>query len=142
MAIWQVDFHLIDAAGDLPETTDDGWMPPLLAGGQVQDARELLHDYLGPPWQMVEDWIVFGPENGSRVDVVFENPDTASVVIRFDARSEGEQFPTLMCKLAKKLSCVFFSPDLGSVIEADGVKLIAAIDNAHHASVMHGLKIR
>jgi hypothetical protein len=142
MAIWQVDFHLIHTAGDLPDTKNDGWLPPLLAGEQVRRAQEVLRDYLGQPWQMVEDWFVFGPENGSRVDVVFETPNTASIVVRFDARSDNEQFPTLMCRLADSLDCVFFSPDIGTIIAANGAELMAAIDAAHHASVMHGLKIK
>jgi hypothetical protein len=141
MAIWQVDLHLVHAADDLPDTTNDGWIPPLLSGHQLLQSRELLLEYLGNPWQMVEDWFVFGPENGSRVDVVFETKNTASVVIRFDARNDSEQFPTLMCRLAQKLNCMFFSPDTGTLVEADGATLIAAIDAAHNAMALRNLKI-
>lgn len=141
MAIWQVDLHLIRAADDLPDTTNDGWIPPLLSGHQALQARELLLEYLGNPWQMVEDWFVFGAENGSRVDVVFETKNTASVVVRFDARNDSEQFPTLMCGLAQKLNCMFFSPDTRTLVEADGATLIAAIDAAHNAMALRNLKI-
>ncbi|CAN7551778.1 hypothetical protein [Duganella sp. LjRoot269] len=142
MAIWQVDLHLIQTADDLPDTANDGWIPPLLAGDKLLQARELLLDYLGPPWQMVDEWFVFGPENGSRVDVVFETPSTAAVVVRFDARNDGIQFPALLCKLAQKLGCLFFSPDTGGLVEPDCETLVAAIDAAHNAAVLRGLKVK
>lgn len=141
MAIWQVDFHLIHAASRPPDTTHDGWAPPLLTAAQVTRAQELLIEYLGPPWLMVKDWLVYGPENGSRIDVVFEPLGTASVVFRFDARNDDVQLPSLACKLAKTLGCHFFSPDISGLIEPDSASLGFAIDKAHNTAVLRNLKI-
>jgi len=96
MAIWQVDMHVIHATDELHDTVSDGWQPPLLSGALVLRAQQMLTEYLGTPWTMVEDWIVFGPENGSRVDVVFEADKSASIGFRFDIRNEGIQFPGLI----------------------------------------------
>jgi hypothetical protein len=141
MAIWQVDMHVIHASDEPPNTINDGWQPPLLSGALLLQAQQMLTEYLGAPWTMVEDWVVFGPENGSRVDVVFETANSASIVVRFDVRNDGVQFPALICKLAQKLGCLLFSADLGSLIEPNGATLAVALDNAHNAAVLRNLNI-
>lgn len=141
MAIWQVDFHLVRASDDLPALPSDGWIPPLLPAPLVARARDQLSAYLGPPWTMAEDWVVFGPENGSRIDVAYEPHGMASVVIRFDVRNDGVQFPLLVCKMAKTLGCLLFSPDTGLIAEPDTASLVQATGAAHKAVVLRGLKI-
>lgn len=126
----------------LPNTAGDGWLPPLLSGAKIVQAQQILSEYFGSPWTMAEDWFVFGPENGSRVDVIFESENTGSITVRFDVRNEGVQFAALICRLAQDLRCLFFSADLCCLIEPNGATLAVALDSAQSAAVLRGLNIR
>lgn len=33
--MWQVNLHVIDAMGALPDTAGDGWLPPLLSRAKI-----------------------------------------------------------------------------------------------------------
>jgi|SRR5471030_1387829 len=141
MAIWQVDMHLVDTTDDPPEIVGDGWVPRLLSAQLARRAQLLLSEYLGPPWQMVEDWVVYGPENGSRVDVVCEPSGAASIVIRFDVRNDNIQFLALICRLARSLECAFFSSDTRVLAEPTETGLGKVIDAVHNAIVLRNLKM-
>lgn len=142
MALWQVDLHVIDVMDALPNTTGDGWLPPLLSAAKIVHAQQILSEYFGAPWTMADDWFVFGPENGSRVDVIFDSANAASIVARFDLRNEAAQFPALVCRLAQELRCLFFSADLCCLIEPNGATLGVAFDSVQSAAVLRGLNIR
>jgi len=71
MALWQFDLYFIPIGACLPDTTGEEWDEPGLALSQVRTVQEALAYYFGPPWVMLNDWLVFGPENGNRVDVSF-----------------------------------------------------------------------
>lgn len=128
MTNWQVDLHVIDATDAFPNTAGDGWLPPLLSRPKIVRAHQMLSEYFGSPWTIAEDWFAFGPENGSRVDMIFESTHTGSLVVRFDIRNDGVQFPALICRLAQELHCLFFSADLCCLIEPNGATLAVALD--------------
>lgn len=142
MAIWQVDLHLIRSNDELPDTLEAGWQPPVLDGSLLLQAQTFLSEYLGEPWSITEQWLVFGPQNGSRVDIVLDPTTAGKLVIRFDTRDDAVQFPALMCRLAQKLDCLFFSADLGCFVEPNGATLAIALDHAHNAMVLRNLNIR
>lgn len=141
MAIWQIDLQLVLDTDERPSSPDNGWVPSPLPGDLILTAFEFLSEPLGAPWPMVKDWLVFGPENGNRVDVVFEPTDTAIMVVRFDVRSEGGQFTTLICRLARKLGCMLYSADTGEILFPEETSLAAAVDNVRNVVVLRNLNM-
>jgi hypothetical protein len=119
MAVWQSDVYLISGVDNLPDITLDGWLPPVLDANRVLRAQQMLGGYLGPSWSVADDWFVFGPENGNRIDVIFSNASTATIVARFDRRNESVHFHGLVCRLGGELASLLFSPDLNAIIQPD-----------------------
>ncbi|MYM23249.1 hypothetical protein GTP46_11390 [Duganella sp. FT135W] len=117
MAPWQLDLYLFRNTETLPDVSSDGWLPPALNGSALLEAQKILRTYLGKPWPIAERWFVFGPEEGSRADVIFENETSAAVVVRLDMRNDSVQFGALACRLANELGCHFFLPTLEAVIQ-------------------------
>lgn len=58
---------------------------------------------------MLQDWLVFGPENGNRIDILFEGGVGAEVSVRCDVREEAPQFLVLVSDLVRFHGCRFFS---------------------------------
>jgi len=119
MALWQFDFYFIPIGAHLPDTTGEEWDEPGLALSKVRTVQEALAYYFGPPWVMLDDWLVFGPENGNRVDVHFDDDLSASIFVRCDIRTEAPQFLALIVELARKVECEFYSADSKGLISAD-----------------------
>lgn len=130
MALWQLDLYLYPSFKTLPDTSINGWVPPTLNGENLLDLQRVLRSYLGDPWHVMEHWCVFGPEEGSRADVIFESEKEAAVVIRLDMRNEDAQFAGLACRLAHQLNCQFFAPELDGVVEPHHHALRFAIADA------------
>lgn len=74
---------------------------------------------------MLFDWLVFGPENGKRIDDCFESDAAASMFVRCDVREEAPQFLVLFSKIAQLHNCLSFNPQSGRLI---GPKLEALSD--------------
>ena len=91
MAVWQFDLYFIARDASAPNMDAEGWDAPPLPLSIVYDVQTELANYLGPPWMMLPDWLVFGPERGNRVDTLFENEVEASVFVRCDVRDEAPQ---------------------------------------------------
>lgn len=138
MAIWQVDLQMIPmsdgVAGDFHNSEE---LP--LPISLVLQAQQRLSEYFGSPWLMLSDWLVYGPENGSRVDFVFISPHTASITVRFDMRSDAQQFLVLICRLAWHLGCRFYSADLKRTVEASEATVVEALVDAHNEAVLSNL---
>lgn len=117
MAAWQFDVYLIARSTSVPDLDAEYWETPSLSLTVVREIQEELAHYLGPPWQMLPEWIVFGPENGNRIDVVFETDDSGSVFVRCDLRQEAPQFLVLVCNLAHGQGCQLFNPKSRECIE-------------------------
>ena len=130
MALWQFDLYLFYEAENLPDTSVNGWTPPALTGSALLDARRMLLNYFGQPWSLAAHWFIFGPEEGSRVDVIFEDETTAAVIIRLDMRDESPQLCGLACRMAHELGCMLFAPDLSAIIQPHQHALRFAIADA------------
>jgi hypothetical protein len=88
--------------------------------------EELAH-YMGPPWLMMGDWLVFGPENGNRIDILFEDDVGAEVSVRCDVREEAPQFLVLISDLVRFQGYRFFSPSTREFIEPELELILEAI---------------
>jgi len=125
MAAWQFDFYIVDSE---PQEKGLGTGDsPLLPLALVYDVQEELAHYMGPPWMMLMDWLVFGAENGNRIDILFQTESTASIAVRCDIREEAPQFLTLVSDLTRFHGYRFFSPLTREFIEPDLEILLNAI---------------
>lgn len=126
MAAWQFDVYLIVRGASVPDLDAEYWETPSLPLAVVYEIQAELAHYLAPPWLMLPEWLVFGPENGNRIDVVFETDDSASIFVRCDLRQEAPQFLVLVCNLAHGHLCQLFNPQSREVIEPS----LGALENA------------
>jgi hypothetical protein len=127
MAAWQFDLYIVLSDAQPPLVSDEGWEPPPLPMHLVYSFQEELAHYLGPPWQMLNNWLVFGPENGNRIDILFESDEGAFVSVRCDVREEAPQFLVLVADLSRFHGCQFFSPNTREFIEPDLELVLDAI---------------
>lgn len=119
MAIWQFDLDMV--AG-----LQRGHLPPLL----TTQAVCALSDGFGASWQMLPDWLVYGEENGNRIDLVLCDEGGAEITARVDARSDADRFLRRLCGFAADLDCKLYSPELDKFV--DGT--MCALNEALQAS--------
>lgn len=109
MAVRQFDFFFIPNGAPPPNTSEESRDAPGIPLARTRQIQEVLVHYLGPPWMMLDDWVVFGPQEGNRVDVQFDDELLmASIFVRCDLRDDAPQFMTLIVDLACKFECKFF----------------------------------
>lgn len=94
MAIWQFD---VAFARGSAETV----FPAALRAR----ADEVLLSRFGAPWQMLERWLVYGAEEGNRLDLAWDEDGRFELSARIDARSEADAFLAQLCTLAVDLGC-------------------------------------
>lgn len=131
LAKWQIGVYFISGEESLPDVECDGWQPPAVSGAQILIAQEMLSRYFGVPWALAENWYVFGPERGNRIDLIFESESKAIIVTRFDARNDSMQFLELVCRLATELVCQLFLPELNAIIQPDRLPLRMALGDIY-----------
>lgn len=134
LAAWQATIYLIASGATWPDISQDGWQPPQLSGRKLLAAHEMVASYLGSPWEIADNWFVFGPEAGSRIDVIFASGSIATIAIRFDVRNASLQFQELVCRLARELGCELFSAELNAVIQPDWRPLQMALSEVSSAT--------
>jgi hypothetical protein len=117
----------MDYDAPAPRQTSEGWQPPPLPLSLVHKMQEELAHYMGPPWLMMGDWLVFGPENGNRIDILFEDDVGAEVSVRCDVREEAPQFLVLISDLVRFQGYRFFSPSTREFIEPELELILEAI---------------
>lgn len=126
MAVWQFDLYFIPRGSAAPVTSLPNWEPVLPAPLTYALQEDFVH-YLGCPWFMLPDWLVFGPENGNRIDFNFFDAGDAIVQVRLDTRNEAPQFVVLIADLAKLHGCVLFNAESGELVQADRDRLVDAL---------------
>jgi hypothetical protein len=130
MAIWQFDLSLVPRAGPMPWRVDEGHeVPPLQEAPAVQ-AHAWLCEHLGEPRVMLEDWLVFGEEQGNRVDFLFNEDGSANLTARIDARSQYEKFICGLCELTRISNCLLFSAEQWAAVEPSVAEVSAALERS------------
>lgn len=130
MAAWQFDLYFIARGAQAPNLDAKDWDAPPLPHSLVYNVQRQLAHYYGSPWFMLPDWLVFGPEKGNRVDILFENETDANVFVRCDIREEAPQFLVLVCGLAHSHGCSFYSTLNREILEPRLEVLVAAIEKS------------
>lgn len=125
MAIWQYDLFLVGEGSALPQPTDDGWALPQLTAASTLHAQRVLVGAMGYPWLMMEDWVVFGSEVGTRVDLLFDS-DKVEIRIRLVA-SATESELNAICSFVGELNERLFDPATHTLHKPDRISLASAL---------------
>jgi hypothetical protein len=139
VAIWQFDLFII-RPGSLPSLTDDGLDFPALPQELTASATQYLNANFATPFEMLPDWLVFGQENGNRVNASLEASFISELSIRIDARDINHTFIASVCEFTRLLNCVFFIPESKAVVEPTPELVLLALQNSRSAQFVKGPK--
>ncbi|HEX9173691.1 MAG TPA: hypothetical protein VF861_13605 [Telluria sp.] len=118
MAVWQYDLFIVVEGHALPLLTDDGWELPQLPAVSTLNAQGTLASSMGYPWLMMDDWVVFGNEESTRIDLMFDEADEVEIRIRLSA-SATETDLDAVCGFARGLRSKLFDPTTGALLQPD-----------------------
>jgi hypothetical protein len=96
MAIWQFDLSFVPKSGPMPWRVDDGHEVPSLDEMLTRRAEDWLAGRFGTPWLLMDDWLVFGEQNGHRVDLVRNEDGGCQLSARISALAEGVDFYSVL----------------------------------------------
>ena len=133
MAIWQFNLFIV-RPDSLPTLTDEGWDVPALPQELTAFAMQYLNGRFAVPFEMLPGWLVFGQENGNRVNASFEASVISELSVRIDARDPSTTFIANICELADSLNCVFFSPESRIFVEPVPESVLLAQQSSRSAS--------
>jgi hypothetical protein len=131
MAVWQFDLRIVprervrlflDADGDCVRDavldSVEWWRGEQLPVGWERQLESVLPR--SPSWD--NDWMVFGSEDGTRVDVLTDNGALQEVRLRVDARELDPALLERLMHFASSAGCRLVTPT-GRVIEPDAIAL-------------------
>lgn len=126
MAVWQYDLFLVGEGDALPLLTDDGWDLPQFPAASTLSAQRTLVGSMGYPWLMMDDWVVFGSENSTRIDLIFNGADEVEIRVRLDASATEAELDAI-CNFAGELGSRFFDPATGELLQPDRSSVASAL---------------
>lgn len=118
MAVWQYDLFLVDEGNALPLLMDDGWELPQLPAASTLNAQATLAGSMGHPWLMMDDWVVFGEERGTRIDLMFNVANEVEICVRLSASASAADLDAV-CGFACELHSKLFDPTTGVLLQPD-----------------------
>jgi hypothetical protein len=122
----QYDLFLIGEEDSLPLQTDGGWDLPALPAASTLRAQQTLAGSMGDPWLMMEDWVVFGREDSTRVDLIFGDTDKVEIHIRLDASAHESELVAI-CLFVGELNSRLFDPATCTLLQPDRISLATAL---------------
>jgi hypothetical protein len=133
MAIWQYDLFFVSGGDARPLLTDDGWDIPPLSAASTLRAQQALAGLMGYPWLMMDDWVVFGSEQGTRIDLNFNWPNEVEIRIRLDALATDPELDAV-CAFASELGGRLFDPKTGAFLQPDRSSVASALATSRAAA--------
>lgn len=133
MAIWQYDLFFIGGGEARPLLTDDGWDIPPLSAASTLRAQQALVGSMGHPWLMMDNWVVFGSEQGTRIDLIFEGPNEVEIRIRLDTSAPESELDAV-CAFASELGGRLFDPRTGAFLQPDLCSIASALATSRAAA--------
>ncbi|KFB67690.1 hypothetical protein [Candidatus Accumulibacter vicinus] len=127
MAAWQFDLFFVPENGPSPVLLNDSYDVPAVSIQQAARAKSHLTACFGTPQELMKDFFAYGHEQGNRVDIMFNDDESAEVKARIDARSDSEAFVQTICALANSLGCTLFSPEFACPIESNVLAVKSAL---------------
>ena len=133
MAAWQFDLSLMTEAAAMTSETEDGLDMQGLPLGEAPYIQESLITCFGQPWLMLEDWLVFGDDKGTRVDLIFDDTDIVDVHARLDASADNGKVLDILCAMAQQLGYRYFDVEGKQFIEPQKEALLQAMNSSRAA---------
>jgi hypothetical protein len=127
MATWQFDIQLVPAGQALKRQLDGSLEAQLLPFAHRSKAMGLLDELDLPSSPMTPGWLVYGDEDGNRVDLLATEDGLTEVSARIDTRVESDWWCEVVIDLAKALDCELLIAEAGCVIPADKDALVSAL---------------
>jgi len=130
MAVWQFNLFFLPRGLEIPALGAEGHfdIAPLPPGRYDLGMR--LTEQFGAPAQYCAGLLVWGIDEGDRVDVTFESRAVAEVYVRCDARSPSFWFFETVCAHARAMDRILFSPEQRLLMEPEPNKLWAALETS------------
>jgi hypothetical protein len=91
---------------------------------------------MGYPWLMMDDWVVFGSEQGTRIDLNFDGPNKVEIRIRLDASATEPELDGV-CAFASELGGRLFDPATGAILPPDRCSVASALATSRAAAFAH-----
>lgn len=133
MAVWQYDLFLVGEGNPLPLLMDDGWELPQLPAASTLNAQGTLTGSMGYPWLMMDDWVVFGNEEGTRIDLMFNEADEVEIRIRLSTPASEADLDAV-CGFAGELHSKLFDPTTGAMLKPDRSSVASALATSRAAA--------
>jgi len=133
MAVWQFDLFLVPEGHAMPLLRADGWDLPQLPAASTLNAQSALVASMGYPWLMMDDWAVFGSEESTRIDLIFDDVDQVEIRIRVSA-SATEADLGAICGFTREVGSKFFDPATGDLLPPDCPSLASALASSRAAA--------
>ncbi len=111
----------------MPWRVAEGHEVPPLDETLTRRAESWLTERFDKPWLLMDDWLVFGEENGHRIDLLRTEDDGCQLSARISARAESAEFCSALSELAVALGCVFFSAEFWRKVEPTSPALALAL---------------
>ncbi|MBX3628074.1 MAG: hypothetical protein KF892_23900 [Rhizobacter sp.] len=142
MAIWQFDLSFFPLGGAMPWKTADGHEFPAIQPQKVAHARDWLAAHFGEPSVVLEDWFLYGLEEGNRIDVLVNEDGSAELSARIDARRNPQQFIGKLSELATLIECGLFSAEYWKPVEASPEAIRLSLEKSRAATfVLDPIKV-
>lgn len=136
MAIWQYDLFVIGDGDARPILRGDGWDIPSLSAASTLKAQQALAGSMGIPWLMMDDWVVFGSEQGTRIDLMFDGPNEVEIRIRLDASATEPELHAV-CAFASGFGGRLFDPTTSAFLQPDLALVASALAHSRAAAFAH-----
>lgn len=130
MAAWQFDLFLMPEAAAMPSDTEGGLDIQGLPLGVAPYIQESLITCFGQPWLMLGDWLVFGNEKGTRVDLIFDETDIVDLHARLDVSVDNGKVLDILCAMAQQLGYRYFDVEGKQFIEPQKEALLQAMNSS------------
>ncbi len=133
MAAWQFDLFFVGEGSIAPVFVDEGWELPSLPAASTLQAQRILVGSMGNPWLMTDNKIVFGDEQGTRVDFLFGDTDEVEISVRLSALATAPELEAV-CDFAAALRGTLFDPATGTTIQPDRNSVTSALAGSRAAA--------
>jgi hypothetical protein len=133
MAIWQYYLLLVGKADPQPRHADTGWEPPQLPAASTLNAQSILASVLGDLWLMMDDWVVFGNEERTRIDLMFDETDEVEIRVRLGALATEAELDAV-CGFTREVEGILFDPATGALLPTDRSALASALASSRAAA--------
>jgi len=133
MATWQFDLFLVGEGSVPPVFVEECWDIAPLPAASTLHAQEILLGSIGNPWLMLDNWIVFGDEGGTRVDFSFYDADEVEIRVRLSALGTESELDAV-CDFTAALRCTLFDPATGATIQPDRKSVASALAGSRAAA--------